>query len=285
MPPAAPPVPRGPLAVRWLGATVEPPRAGAVGSALVELENAGSATWRPRPDSGIRLGSHWLDRLGNPIVWEGLRTELGGAVAPGERRRLEASVRGPIPPGRYRLAFDLVDEGRFWLAELGNEPLELELEVAPRIRRRLAVSVRAPGDPETERALAAQEEPLVEESDADAVAYLAPGCLPAPDWSRRVLDAHEEGYAVVAGSIEPSGGPLGRRRAAAALGPWAPGSGRVPAFSEAFLCPSVVRGLEVDWAEDVEGLPAARRPDDRTFGEPWLYDGRIKLRAHRLSRS
>jgi hypothetical protein len=41
-------------------------------------------------------------------------------------------VRGPIPPGRYKLAFDLVDEHRFWLAELGNFTPELEVDVAPR---------------------------------------------------------------------------------------------------------------------------------------------------------
>jgi hypothetical protein len=32
---------------------------------------------------------------------------------------------------------------------------------------------------------------------AVAVAHLIPGALPAPDWSRLLLDAHEEGYGAV----------------------------------------------------------------------------------------
>ncbi|MBA3330648.1 MAG: hypothetical protein H0T39_07200 [Actinobacteria bacterium] len=275
-PPDQQPVPRGPLAVRWHDCRIGPVRAGALHTATVELENAGSAAWHSLPHSGIWLGYHWLDRRGNPLVWEGLRTQLPRPIAAGERMSVELAVRGPLPPGPYRLALDLVEEGRFWLAELGNAQLELDLEVAPRIERRLAVRMSAP-HAGTERALAALAEPLVPEVDAEAIAYLAPGCLPAQDWSRRVLDAHAEGYAVVAGSIEPRGSPLGRRRLAAALRPWAPGSGRVPDFSHPYLCPSVVRDLEPSWLPEVEGLPAAERPADRLFGEPWLYDGRIAL--------
>jgi hypothetical protein len=236
-------------------------RAGALGRARVALENAGAAVWRSQEGAGIRLASHWLDERGNPIVWDGPRTSLPRPLAPGEAIELELPVRGPIPPGRYRLAVDLVDEGRFWFAELGNERLERDLDVRPRIQRRLAVlGGEAPN----------QEEPLVPVEEAEAVACLAPGVLPTPDWSRRVLDAHEEGYAVVAGSIEVEG-----RRARRALAPWAPGTGRVPTHPGPLLCPSVVKGFEPHWLDDVEGLPAAARPTD----EPWVYDGRIRLRA------
>src|SRR5687768_12981737 len=117
-----------PLVVRWLGADLGGVRAGSRAVVSVELENVGAAVWRPGESrtAGIKLGYHWLDERGNAIVWDGLRTELGREVAPGERVRIEAALRGPIPPGRYRLAIDLVDEGRFWLAEVGNDPLELE---------------------------------------------------------------------------------------------------------------------------------------------------------------
>jgi hypothetical protein len=40
-----------------------------------------------------------------------------------------------MPPGRYRLAFDLVNEGRYWFRELGNERLELDVDVLPGIAR------------------------------------------------------------------------------------------------------------------------------------------------------
>jgi hypothetical protein len=173
-------------------------------------------------------------------------------------------VRGPLPPGPYHLAFDLVAEDRYWFSELGNAPLEREVPVAPRIARR-ALAVRG-GDP------GPQEEPLVAEDEAEAIAYLAPGVVPAPDYSRRILDAHEEGYAAVGGSIAVETGLFGRLPPA--LAAYAPGGGRNPAFEHPLLCPSVVREVTPDWGEPVEGLPALNPPPD----EPWLYDGRITAR-------
>src|SRR5687767_2746926 len=191
----AAPVPRGPLAVRWHGLDVPEVRAGTAVEGTVELENAGSAPWRSRGEVGVQLSYHWLDDLGNPLVWDGERTALPEAVAPGERRRLPLRLRGPMPPGRYRLAVDLVEEFRFWFADVGNAPLRLEVDVRPRIDRLLAARG---GDG---AALAAQHEPLVAESDAEAVAHLGAGVAPAPDWSKRVLDAHQEGYAAVGGAL------------------------------------------------------------------------------------
>jgi hypothetical protein len=175
------------------------------------------------------------------------------------------AVRGPVPPGRYLLAIDLVDEGRLWFEEVGNAPLTSARAVGSRIDRRLAARG---GDPD---ALAAQEEALVPEDEAEAIAYLGDGVAPARDWSRRVLDAHQEGYAVVAGSIDAPHRRL--RRAPRELAPYAPGQGRIPGFPHPLLCPSVLAGLELDWVADVAGLPAARPPAD----ESWLYDGRIVL--------
>lgn len=255
-------MPRGPLAVRWHELEIGAVRAGAVLPVRVELENAGTAPWGER----VRLAYHWLDELGNPIVWDGIRTRFGEVVPPGAGVTLEARVRGPIPPGRYRLALDLVEEGLLWFAEVGNEPLERDVEVGLRIRRRLAARG---GDP---AALAAQEEPLVPEDAADAVAHLGGRAAPPPDWSRRVLDAHQEGYAVVAGAVETPRGLL--RRPPRELEPYEPGPGRVPRFPHPLVCPSVVRGVELEWLDPIAGLPAARPPEE----EPWLYDGRLVVR-------
>ena len=271
----------GPLAVRWLGYDLEPPRAGALCEARVALENAGSQEWRSaetQPE-GVKLSYHWLDDLGNPIVWDGLRTAFPAPVEPGTQIEAALTIRAPIPPGRYRLALDLVDERRLWFGELGGSALEVDLEVVPRIdRRALAARIRpGPADltDETRSALAAQSEPLVEVDDALAVAELAPGCLPAPDWCSRVLDAHAEGFGVVGGSIEPLGSAVRRRRAGGPLSAWAPGTGRNPGFGQPLLCPSILKELTYTWIEDVEGLPAVALPED----EPWLYDGRIAIRA------
>ena len=258
------PIPAGPLAVRWLGYALPELRAGAEAEVEVVLQNAGSATWRTRGDLGVRLSYHWLDDRGNAIVWDGPRVGFGGSVAPGEEVEVALRVRAPQPPGRYRLAFDLVEELRFWFAEVGSAPLELDAEVLPRIEeRRLAAVVHGGDDPATTAALAAQEEVLVA-GDAVATAHLVAGALPAPDWSRRVLDAHAEGYAAVGGSIDS------RDRA---LRPWAPGGGRNPAFSHPLLLPSLLAGLEPG---EHDGLPAYV-PD----GEPSLFDGRIRLRLPR----
>lgn len=243
-----------------------------------ELENAGSAPWVPGGADQVSVSYHWLDRRRNPIVWAGIFSPIQHRVPPGERVTLYFAVSGPMPPGRYLLSLDLVAEGRCWFSELGNPPLELEVEVAPRIARR-ALRVTVHDGPEqwrarTHEALAAQEEPLGGSVEPEAVAHLAAGCLPAPDWSRRLLDAHTEGFAAVGGSVEPAGGRLARRRLAGLLAPWAPGGGRKPAFEHPLLCPSVVVEHEPPWSGDVAGLP--------TFAdlpEPWLYDGRIRIRV------
>jgi hypothetical protein len=263
------PVLTGPLAVRWLGYELEPPRAGAAGTARVLVENAGSATLRSRAREGVQASYHWLDPLGNPVVWDGLRTPLPRPLEPGHSAELTLALVAPRPPGRYRLALDFVEEHRFWFAELGLEPLVLDVQVLPRIvGRRLAVVVHGGTDPETRTALSAQEEAVVAElEEADAIAHLVPGAAPAPDWARRMLDAHAEGWAAVGPAIEPAGGPLGRRRTRA-LAAWRSQGGRNPAFTRPLLLPSLLAGLE---PTEYAGLPAYA-------GDDALFDGRIVVR-------
>jgi hypothetical protein len=155
------PVPAGPLAVRWLVYELEPVQAGALAPARVVLENAGTAAWRD-----LNVSYHWLDDRGNPIVWDGLRHPV--SAEPGERIERALDVRGPIPPGRYRLAFDLVDEARFWLADLGNYTPELDVDVTPR--------------------------------DASGARLFAPDGTGVDE--TRAREAHEEGYAAVGGSLD-----------------------------------------------------------------------------------
>jgi hypothetical protein len=265
-------VPAGPLAVRWLAYELAEQRAGVTTRARVRLENAGTAPWRSRGREGVQLAYHWLDPLGNAIVWDGARAAFPDVVRPGEAVELESPVVAPRPPGTYRLAFDLVDEYRFWFAELGSVPLELPVEVHPRISaRRLAVRVHGETDPELEAALAAQEEPLVSE-DSVALVHLVPGAVPAPDWSRLLLDAHAEGYPAVGPAIEAEARPDRKR-----LATWAPGGGRNPRFDGALLLPSLLRGLE---PLEQEGLPAYAGPDR-------LFEGRavVRLRSRSGRRS
>jgi hypothetical protein len=226
-------IPSGPLAVRWLTVDLPQVQAGALAQARVELENVGGAPWRD-----LNVSYHWLDERGNPIVWDGIRTGID--AAPGERLALSIPVRGAIPPGAYLLAFDLVDEHRFWLAELGNHTPTLSVEVAPR--------------------------------DATAARAFVPNGLDlAPDWEERVYVAHTEGYAAVGGSVAWEGGRL-RGGTPSELQPYEPGGGRNPAFAHPLVCPSLLPPLEPN--VEVFGLPAWRPEGD----EPWLYDARVTLR-------
>ncbi|HEY2074352.1 MAG TPA: hypothetical protein VGG88_12315 [Gaiellaceae bacterium] len=225
--------------VRWHALELAPVEAGAAQRAVVEAENAGSAPWRTRgPGDGLFLAFHWLDERGNAIVWDGDRTPLERTVEPGGRLRQELLVRGPIPPGRYRLAVDLVEENRFWLAELGNAPFERDVDVRAR--------------------------------DASGARTFFGDGEPSDDWTERARALHEEGYAAVGGAIEPERGLL--RRAPAELEPYAPGGGRHPRFPHPLVCPSLLPPLEPN--DEVAGLPAYRPDGD----EPWMFDARLLIR-------
>jgi hypothetical protein len=217
--------------------------AGALHRATVEAENAGSAPWRSvGPDEGVFIAYHWLDERGNAIVWDGERTPLERTVEPAAMLNQAMHVRGPIPPGRYRLALDLVVEQRFWLAELGNEPFERDVDVAPR-------------------------------DASGARTFLADGVEPAPDWTERARTLHGEGYAAVGGAVVVERGLL--RRPPAELEPYAPGGGRHPRFPHPLVCPSLLPPLEPN--DEVAGLPAYR-PDGE---EPWMFDARLVVTLRR----
>jgi hypothetical protein len=235
--------------------------------------------WDSREGHGICVGYHWLDPLGNPIVWDGLLTAFPRVIAPGETVEAPLTIAAPTPAGEYRLALDLVDGGRCWFSEVGNVSPEIDIAVSPRLADR-HLRVQITDGPEelirlTREALASQEEAVA--ADGDATAFLAPGCRPAPDWSRRVLDAHEEGYGVVAGAIQIEGSRLDRRRLHD-LQPWAPGFGRAPGWHRPLLCPSFTDDLlgQARWLEPVLGLPAAQPPE---FPHTWVCDGRIVVAA------
>lgn len=229
---------KGPLAVRYGAPPTVAPEAGTKSTVFLEVVNTGALGW----NRDVFVSYHWLDARDNPIVWDGIRTPAP-PLAPGERASVGVAVRAPIPPGRYRLAFDLVAEHRAWLSELGSAMLAQDVDVVPR-----SGDPNAPLPPEYER---------------------------APDWAERVRAAHADGYGVVAGAVEWPRGML--RRPPRELAPYAPGPGRVPGFGAPLLAPSVLPGIELEPLGAIAGLPAFAAPRD----EPWIYDGRIVLRRLR----
>jgi hypothetical protein len=216
----------GPLVVQWRSIELAPFQAGAMHTVTVEAENAGSASWRSAgPDDGVFLAYHWLDERGNAIVWDGFRTPFERVIEPGATVRQEMVVQGPIPPGRYRLAVDLVVEQRFWLTELGNDALERDVDVAPR-------------------------------DATGARTFLADGAELADGWEERARALHEEGFGAVGGAIE-------LRRAPEELRPYSPGGGRHPRFPHPLVCPSLLPPLEPN--DEVAGLPAYRPDPDEPW--------------------
>jgi hypothetical protein len=125
----------------------------------------------------------------------------------------------------------------------------------------------------TAQALARQDEAIAADGAA-AVATLGAGCEPAPEWSRFVLDAHESGYAVVAGAVDRPSRRLRRRRSNLAYARWRPEADVRPPITPPLLCPSVVVEAEQELFE-LDGLPAAHPTEE----EPWLVDPRIAITA------
>jgi hypothetical protein len=208
--------------VRFGPAPEPAPQAGVVETLRIEVSNAGTVPWGDR----VKLAYHWLDARDNPIVWDGSRTDVP-RLMPGETATLEAKVRAPMPPGPYRLAFDMVAENRAWFSELGSPMLALDVDVESRR-----------GEP-----------------NAD----LPPHVTPAGDWAERVRAAHAEGYGVVAGAIDWDG------RRPRSLADYEPGPGRLPGFTGGLLVPSVLPGIELERLDDVEGLPAYAAPRDEPW--------------------
>ncbi|MCA9661139.1 MAG: hypothetical protein KC486_22550, partial [Myxococcales bacterium] len=85
------------------------------------------------PAAGDRLSYHWLtaDDERRVVVWDGLRSDLPEAVAPGERVAIAAELLAPVLPGRYRLVWSLVRENAGWFPAADDAVREVEVEVLP----------------------------------------------------------------------------------------------------------------------------------------------------------
>ena len=224
------------------------------------------------------LSYHWLDPLGNPLVFDGLRTPLPDGVPPGGR--IEADVVVGFPASTWHATDRLrsADRRTNLVRRCREPPLTCTVRVLPRLRQR-TLAVSPPDGPAelvaaSRSALEQQEEPITQVGEATA--FLAAGCAPAPDWSRRILDSLEEGFGAVAGSIDVLGGFRDRRALAEVFAPWKPGFGRAPGWSHSLLCPAVVadRVLDATWTPQFYGLPSL---DPGSFADLWLCDGRIRV--------
>lgn len=109
----------------WYRALIEPRQeplrmaSGEIRTIDVVVTNSGEAAWQPRGETAVQLSYHWLHRSEErAVVFEGIRSPLPRLVRPGESIRLRARVQAPMKPGSYRLAWDLLQEHRFWFSTL-----------------------------------------------------------------------------------------------------------------------------------------------------------------------
>ena len=97
----------------------------------ITLINTGKRTWTATGDNAVRLGVHWLGAEGTDIRWEGARVPLPTSVMPGGRVTVSYPLQAPSRPGRYVLAWDLVQGKENWFAYWWVETGQTKLVVVP----------------------------------------------------------------------------------------------------------------------------------------------------------
>lgn len=146
-----------PEVARWYGARYAPaPVAPMAPNELrtleLTVENSGRIAWEPAGLRPVRLAYHWLDATtGGVVRYEGRRTLLPRAVAPGETVTVTATVQAPSRPGRYVLAWDMLREyiGRGWFSQMGIAPARVVVEVVGAPAPAPAPAVDPPTAPRT----------------------------------------------------------------------------------------------------------------------------------------
>jgi len=104
----------------WYRATIDAPLsvvvdAGSVTMIPVSVTNAGRVTWDSHADPPTLLAYHWLAADSDRVVaYEGTRTAFPAPVGEGETVALSARVSAPRQAGKYRIAWDVVQEDRLW---------------------------------------------------------------------------------------------------------------------------------------------------------------------------
>jgi SAM-dependent methyltransferase len=116
-----------------IGVTPAGPLQARGGDALpftIAVTNASEASWRDADGHELNVGNHWLDARGELVRQDDVRVKLPVPLAPGEGARVRLVVRAPLEPGRYRLQFDVVQEGVAWFAACGSEAAEIAVHVS-----------------------------------------------------------------------------------------------------------------------------------------------------------
>src|SRR5262249_50274734 len=106
----------------WYRSAIEAPAdirfaAGETRQIPVRVTNTGRITGDSSETPPFYFSYHWLEAGADRVVaFEGTRTPFAAPVGPAETTTVQASVRAPNQIGRYRIAWDVVREGRVWFS-------------------------------------------------------------------------------------------------------------------------------------------------------------------------
>ena len=97
----------------------------------VVIENGSSFDWLTDAEQPIFASYHWLDPVGNMVVYDGVRTNLPAPIQSFGRAQVVVSVVPPATAGNYTLEVSLVHEGVAWMEDDGLTSLRLKIGVEP----------------------------------------------------------------------------------------------------------------------------------------------------------
>jgi hypothetical protein len=80
----------------------------------VDLENRSDVWLTSLPPFPVHVSYHWIDERGSVPIFDGTRTTLVPALAPGVRRQYSVRISAPGIAGRWTLRLTLVQENIRW---------------------------------------------------------------------------------------------------------------------------------------------------------------------------
>jgi hypothetical protein len=97
----------------------------------VIIKNTSNFLWSNEGAHPTNFSYRWIDSRGNLVIFDGDgdRTALPGVLSPGESVTLNAAIRTPSTPGKYKLILTMVQEAVAWFSDQGINSPEVPLEV------------------------------------------------------------------------------------------------------------------------------------------------------------
>jgi hypothetical protein len=101
----------------------------------ITVRNTGAMAWVPHRANWqwpqVNIGFHLRSASGELLEAMGGRMPISTHVAPGTTTQVVGTVAAPAQAGRYRLVWDMFNEGECWFEECGSTPVEVPIEVTP----------------------------------------------------------------------------------------------------------------------------------------------------------